>query len=63
MSPAGAYILSLFVLVLLGSLAAWLLNIPIWAIAGFSVVGVLLIRKAFRRVASRRARQDTEARP
>ena len=62
MSPLGAYILSLVALMVLVSVAAWLLNIPLWAIAGLSLVGLLFIRRVFRRLASRRARQDTEPR-
>jgi len=61
-SPIGALVLALVALVVLASLGAWLLNIPLWAIGAFSVVGLLLVRRTFRRLASRRARQDTEAR-
>jgi len=55
-------VLSLVALVVLASLAAWLLNLPLWAIGAFSVAGLLLIRRTFRRLAKGRARQDTEAR-
>ena len=62
MSPIGALVLALVALVVLASLAAWLLNIPLWAIGAFSVAGLLVIRRTFRLLANRRARQDTEAR-
>ena len=62
MSPIGALVLALVALVVLASLAAWLLNIPLWAIGVFSLVGLLLIRRTFRRLSNSRARQDTEAR-
>ena len=61
MSPTGASLLVLSALVLLGCLAAWLLNVPIPAIAVFAVISGLLIRAGFRRLSKRRARQDTEA--
>jgi membrane protein implicated in regulation of membrane protease activity len=60
MSPTAALILTLVALVLLGSLAAWLLNVPIWAIGIFAVLGGLLTWRVFRRLARRGARQDTE---
>jgi membrane protein implicated in regulation of membrane protease activity len=63
LSPIGALVLALVALVVLGSLAGWLLNMPLWAIGAFSVVGLLLVRRTFRRLASRRARQDTEVKP
>lgn len=62
MSPIGALVLALVALLVLTSLAAWLLNIPLWAIGAFSVAGLLVIRQTFRRLTNRRARQDTEAR-
>ena len=62
MSPIGALVLALATLVVLASLAAWLLNIPLWAIGAFSLAGLLVIRRTFRRLVNRRARQDTEAR-
>ena len=61
MSPIGALVLALVAIVVLVSLAAWLLNLPLWAIGVFSSVGLLLTRWTFRRLSSRRARQDTEA--
>ena len=60
MSATAALILALVALVLLGSLAAWLLNVPVWAIGTFSVLGGLLTWRAFRRLSRGRARQDTE---
>jgi hypothetical protein len=62
MSPIGALVLALVALVVLASLGAWLLNIPLWAIGAFSLAGLLVIRRTFRRLLNRRARQDTEAR-
>ena len=61
MSPAGALLLVLVALILLGCLAAWLLNVPFWAIAVFAALGGLLTYRVYRRIAVRRARQDTEA--
>jgi hypothetical protein len=63
MSPIGALVVVLAALLVLASLAAWLLNVPLWAIGAFSLAGVLAIRATFRRLVNRRARQDTEARP
>ena len=63
MSPIGALVVALAALVVLASLAAWLLNVPLWAIGAFSLVGALAIRATFRRLLNRRARQNTEARP
>lgn len=62
MSPLGTLVLALVALVVLASLAAWLLNMPLWAIGAFSLVGLLVIRRTFRRLSNSRARQDTEAR-
>ena len=62
MSPIGALVLALVALVVLAALGAWLLNIPLWAIGAFSLVGLLVIRRTFRRLLNRRARQDTETR-
>ena len=63
MSPIGALVVALAALVVLASLAAWLLNIPLWAIGAFSLGGLLAIRATYRRLLNRRARQDTEALP
>lgn len=63
MSPIGALVVALAALVVLASLAAWLLNVPLWAIGAFSLVGALAIRATFRRLLNRRARQNTETRP
>ena len=62
MSPIGAFVVALAALVVLASLAAWLLNVPLWAIGAFSFAGLLVIRATYRRLLNRRARQDTEAR-
>lgn len=61
MSATGALALAVVALFLLGGLAAWLLNVPIWAIAAVFVVGGWLSRLAVRRFSRGRARQDTEA--
>jgi Flp pilus assembly protein TadB len=61
MSASGALILTLIAILLLGGVAAWLLNMPIWLIAALLVGGGLVIRRIFRRLMARRARQDTEA--
>jgi len=62
-SPIGAFVVALAALVVLASLAAWLLNVPLWAIGVFSLGGLLAIRATYRRLLNRRARQNTEARP
>jgi Flp pilus assembly protein TadB len=60
MSASGALILTLVAILLLGGVAAWLLNMPAWLIAAFLVGGGLVILRIFRRLRARRARQDTE---
>jgi len=61
LSPAGALLLVLTALILLGCLAAWLLNFPFWAIAAFATLGGMGTYRLYRRATVRRARQDTEA--
>ena len=61
MTPVGALVLALVALIALGSLAAWLLNVPLLAIGIFAALGGLLSRRLFRRLSHGRARQDTEA--
>jgi hypothetical protein len=61
LSPTGALTVALSAIVLLGAIAAWLLNIPPWAIAMFFVGGLVVIRRILRRVKSGRARQEAEA--
>lgn len=61
MSPTGALILTLSAILILGAIAGWLINMPIWLIAAFLVGGALTIRRLFRRLSQSRARQDTEA--
>jgi len=64
MSPRGALIMAVTGIILLGGLALWLLNVPLWSFPGFAVVLAILGRSWFRRQTSRqRARQDTEKRP
>ena len=61
MSPTGGLVAALFALLLLGALAAWLLNVPVWAIGTFGILAGLLGGLLVRRRVNRRARQDTEA--
>lgn len=61
MSAAGALVFALSALVLLGAFAAWLINIPLWAVGAGVVVGALVVRRLFLSLARSRARQDTEA--
>jgi len=61
MSPTGSLVVSIVAVFALGSLAAWLLNVPLLAIGIFAAIGGLLTRRVFRRLARARARQDTEA--
>lgn len=63
MSPAGALVVALTSLFVLGAVAGWLLNMPLWAIGLFLLVGFILTRLTFRRLSHGRARQDTEAPP
>jgi len=60
-SPTGALVAALIALLLLGALAAWLLNVPVWAIGTFGILAGFLGGLLVRRRATRRARQDTEA--
>lgn len=61
MSATGALVIALSALVLLGAFAAWLINIPLWAIGAGVVGGAVLVRRLFLRLSRSRARQDTEA--
>ena len=61
MSPTGALILALSAILILGAVAAWLVNLPLWFIGVFLVGGGLTIRRIFRRLSQSRSRQDTEA--
>lgn len=60
MSPRGALVLALVALVVLGALAAWLVNVPPLAIATLLALSGAVVT-AVRRVRRRRARQETEA--
>jgi hypothetical protein len=60
-SPTGGLAAALIALLLLGALAAWLLNVPVWAIGTFGILAGLLGGLLVRRRVNRRARQDTEA--
>jgi Flp pilus assembly protein TadB len=61
MSPTGALTVALSAIVVLGAIAAWLLNIPPWVIGVFLLGGVAVIRRILRRVKSGRARQEPES--
>jgi hypothetical protein len=61
MSASGALVLALSAILILGAIAAWLVNLPLWLIAVFLVGGGLTILRIFRRLSQSRARQDTEA--
>ena len=61
MSATGALVIALSALVLLGAFAAWLINVPVWAIGAGVVGGAVLVRRLFLRLTRSRARQDTEA--
>lgn len=61
MSPTGALTVALLAIVLLGAIAAWLLNIPPWAIGVFVIGGLAVIRQILRRITRSRARQEPEA--
>ena len=59
--PQKLWALALSGILLLGALAAWLMNFPLWLISVGLVAGALLIRRISRRLLTKRARQDTEA--
>ena len=61
-SAGGALVLALSALLLLGVVAAWLLNMPIWLIGTFVIVTGLVIRRVSRRLSTTRNRQDTDVR-
>lgn len=61
MSPTGALLVVLAAVIILGVVAAWLINIPLWAI-GAGVVGASLVVRRIWKKRYGRARQDTEAR-
>ena len=60
MSATGALLLVLVALLLLGCLAAWLLNVPVLAIAVFACQGGLVLYRLYRRLTLVLARQKTE---
>jgi hypothetical protein len=62
MAPAGALLIALSAVIVLGAVAAWLINIPLWAIGAGVVGAALVVRRIFARLYGR-VRQDTEARP
>jgi|SoiMethySBSTD1v2_1073268.scaffolds.fasta_scaffold03407_8 hypothetical protein len=61
LSPLGALVLALVLLLVLACVAAVLLNVPLLAIVVFATMGSVLIRAAYKQASKRRARQDTEA--
>ena len=61
MSPGGALLLTALALIGLAALAAWLLNVPLWAVAGLAAAALALTAAIGCRVlASRRDRQKAE---
>jgi hypothetical protein len=60
-SPAGALLVSTAALIALGAIAAWLLNVPAWAIAAGAVAFGWFVRRLYVRQRAKRARQETEA--
>lgn len=60
MSSNGALIVALSALVVLGGFGAWLVNVPLWSVAGLVVLGAVLIGLVFRRISRRNDRQNTE---
>ena len=60
MSATGVLILALAGLIALGALAAWLLNVPLWAVGVMVIVASSVARWMFRRFSRSRARQETE---
>jgi hypothetical protein len=54
-------VLALSALLVLGTLAAWLLNMPLWVIGAVLALGAFVIRRVMRSLSRSRARQDTEA--
>ena len=63
MSATGVLITALTTILILGAFAAWLMNVPLWAIAVASAIGGWLISRLLRRFSRLRARQDTERVP
>jgi Flp pilus assembly protein TadB len=58
MSPTGALFIALSAILILGALAAWLVNLPLWFIGAFLLGGAFGIRKILRRLSQRRVRED-----
>lgn len=61
MSATGALLVALASILVLGAVAAWLLNVPSWLIGAFLAAGLVIIRRVYRRLVGGRARQETEA--
>jgi Flp pilus assembly protein TadB len=59
MSPGGALLVALSAVIVLGAVATWLINIPLWAIGAGVVGAAFVVRRIFVRFYGR-ARQDTE---
>jgi hypothetical protein len=60
MSATGALILALSAILLLGAIAAWLVNLPLWLIGAFLAGGGFAIRKLFRRLSQTRVREERQ---
>lgn len=54
MSAPGALVLALSALLVLGTVAGWLINLPLWLIAVFLGVGAWVIRRVYRRLSRSR---------
>lgn len=59
MSATGALILALSAIILLGAIAAWLLNLPLWFVGAVLLGGGLIARKLLHRRSKQGASQDT----
>jgi membrane protein implicated in regulation of membrane protease activity len=61
MSPMGALVVAITALILLAGVAAWMMNVPIWAIGLFVALAGWLSISVIRRFHRRRTRQETES--
>jgi membrane protein implicated in regulation of membrane protease activity len=61
-SPTGAFILAISAIAMLGAVALWLLNVPLWSVPVFFLLVAIIARALFRRRSTRQEdRQKTEA--
>lgn len=61
MSGRGAAVLGLALLIGLGAVGLWLVNVPVWGIALIAAAGAWVARRLFRRLSAAPDRQKTEA--